>query len=317
MKRFKNILYYADNKDDCKPGLERAVELALRNQAQLTVLGVINRLPRDLEMLVPVALPADLINLATQDLHEQLMRLAGAVRQAGLRLKVEVLCGTPFLEIIRAVLSHAYDLVMLTADGNDLKQPLAGGTCLRLMRKCPCPVWVIRQGPRHKFERILAAVNPDPYDAEHAGVNASVMELAISIARIEGGELRVVHAWDIHEEDALRRWHKHLSAGDVDRIVLETEAAHKLWLNELCEKHELAGTSHNINLLRGEPAEVISDIASKKRIDLIVMGTVGRIGIPGFIIGNTAETVLRHAQCSVLTVKPDGFVSPVKLLESD
>jgi nucleotide-binding universal stress UspA family protein len=41
------------------------------------------------------------------------------------------------------------------------------------------------------------------------------------------------------------------------------------------------------------------------------MGTVCRTGIPGLIIGNTAERVLDVVDCSVLTVKPEGFVSPV------
>ncbi len=47
--------------------------------------------------------------------------------------------------------------------------------------------------------------------------------------------------------------------------------------------------------------------------DLIVMGTKGRTGIPGLIIGNTAENVLQRTKASVLAVKPNGFVSPVTL----
>lgn len=42
------------------------------------------------------------------------------------------------------------------------------------------------------------------------------------------------------------------------------------------------------------------------------MGTVARTGIPGFIIGNTAENILQKIDCSLLALKPLGFVSPVK-----
>jgi nucleotide-binding universal stress UspA family protein len=42
------------------------------------------------------------------------------------------------------------------------------------------------------------------------------------------------------------------------------------------------------------------------------MGTVGRSGIPGLFIGNTAEEVLQNARASILAVKPPSFVSPVK-----
>jgi nucleotide-binding universal stress UspA family protein len=43
------------------------------------------------------------------------------------------------------------------------------------------------------------------------------------------------------------------------------------------------------------------------------MGTVARTGIAGFFMGNTAESILTQLECSVLTLKPQGFVSPVTL----
>jgi universal stress protein E len=313
MKRFTNILYYTDGRNEDRPALERAVELALRNHAQLTVLGVLRQLPRDLQRLVPVTPPADLQDLAVADWQAQLEQWVAPVRPAGLQLRVEVRCGTPFLEIIGAVLARQHDLVMLAADGTGPQQPVLGATSLRLMRKCPCPVWAIKPGPHRRFERVLAAVNPDPYDEEHQGVNAKIMELAASLARLEGSELRVVHAWDVEGENVLRRWHKHLPAAEVDRLVLETETTHRQWLDQLLAHHPLTGIPHDVHLLRGEAAQVIVTLADKRSVDLIIMGTVGRTGIPGFLIGNTAETVLRQVHCSVLAVKPDGFVSPVKL----
>ncbi|MCK7506615.1 MAG: universal stress protein [Desulfobacterales bacterium] len=58
---------------------------------------------------------------------------------------------------------------------------------------------------------------------------------------------------------------------------------------------------------------MIPALAKRKGIELIVMGTVCRTGIAGFLMGNTAEMVLQQVNCSVLTVKPDGFKTPVKL----
>ena len=49
--------------------------------------------------------------------------------------------------------------------------------------------------------------------------------------------------------------------------------------------------------------------------DLVVMGTVARTGVPGFIMGNTAEMILNQIDCSVLAIKPSGFVTPVTLEE--
>ena len=44
-----------------------------------------------------------------------------------------------------------------------------------------------------------------------------------------------------------------------------------------------------------------------------VAGTVARTGIPGLIMGNTAEAILEQLDCSVLAIKPPGFVTPVSL----
>ena len=68
------------------------------------------------------------------------------------------------------------------------------------------------------------------------------------------------------------------------------------------------------HLLRNEDVpKAIVKLVKSNAIDLLVMGTVCRTGLPGFFIGNTAEKVLSEVSCSVLTVKPEGFVTPVTL----
>jgi len=54
-------------------------------------------------------------------------------------------------------------------------------------------------------------------------------------------------------------------------------------------------------------------IAHELAVDLVVMGTVARTGIAGFFMGNTAESILTQLDCSVLTIKPPGFISPITL----
>lgn len=54
-------------------------------------------------------------------------------------------------------------------------------------------------------------------------------------------------------------------------------------------------------------------LARRLRVDCIVVGTVARTGIAGFIMGNNAETILERIDCSLLAIKPPGFVTPVTL----
>lgn len=55
---------------------------------------------------------------------------------------------------------------------------------------------------------------------------------------------------------------------------------------------------------RGTPAECIVEVARRERADAVVMGTHGRTGLDRLLVGSVAETVVRLAPCSVLTVKP-------------
>jgi universal stress protein E len=63
------------------------------------------------------------------------------------------------------------------------------------------------------------------------------------------------------------------------------------------------------------PSNAILTGADRLKSDLVVMGTISRAGIAGLAVGNTAERLLGHLDCSMLTVKPTDFVCPVQLAE--
>lgn len=93
---------------------------------------------------------------------------------------------------------------------------------------------------------------------------------------------------------------------DDDLGVLEPEAL-RTELEALA-----ASRGHNVRIdaeIRdGQPAEEILAYADKHGIDLIVMGTHGSGGIIDFLVGDTAEKVMRRAKCPVLTVRDDSVV---------
>ena len=69
------------------------------------------------------------------------------------------------------------------------------------------------------------------------------------------------------------------------------------------------------HLVKGWPRKEIPSLAKQLEADVIVMGTVARTGVPGFIMGNTAEMILNQIDCSVLAIKPPGFETPVTLTD--
>jgi nucleotide-binding universal stress UspA family protein len=99
---------------------------------------------------------------------------------------------------------------------------------------------------------------------------------------------------------------------ELEALLDTTEKSHREALDSLLSHYGLSTESGNVHLFEGRPGEIISGYASEKGNDLIVMGTLGRTGIAGLFIGNTAEDVLRETQSAVLTIKPDDFVTPIE-----
>ena len=314
MQRFKNILLIAGGDDWERTSLKRAVDLAKNNSARLTVVDVVEELPREMQMLVTSVNLVDLQNLVVAERLKDIKQRIKAAMNKGVRVAAKVLVGKPFLEIIREVLKNKHDLVVKTARGEGrLKEVIFGSTAMHLLRKCPCPVWVIMPTHEKKYAKIMAAVNPDPIDEKRNTLNNKIMELATSLARIEGSELHVTHCWRLYGETMLLH-RGGMSKSEVAELANKTRMEHEGRISELLEKHAPGLPNDRIHLLKGDAEALIPALAKRKSIEIIVMGTVVRTGIAGFIVGNTAENILQRVDCSVLTVKPDGFVSPVKLL---
>lgn len=320
MKVFKSILCVTEPIEGCRPILDRAVSLAENNQAQLTVAVVIPRIETEIRMpdTGPVPAPATMAS-------ERLQILQGFTAPYRQRLGIqhEVLTGTGFLEIIRAVLRHGHDLLVKPAENPTFTERLFGSDDMHLLRKCPCPVWLTKPGEKSNYRCIVAAVDFDPEtpDAGEQNLNEQILELSSSLAVSDFAALHVVHLWDAPGESTVRGWSDNPDAA-VASYVEGERSSHQRRLDRLREKlRDRIGNeaydyiSPQFHLRRGAASNGIPELARELQADLVVMGTVARTGISGLFIGNTAETVLEQLQCSVLAVKPSGFVSPVTLAE--
>ncbi len=318
MQRFKSILAVLTEDSLSEVALERALHLAKMNDAALTLVDIIDAAPGELGRLMEAisgrrgsAIEDDVIAYH----RDRLAQLTERARKDGVEVTEAVLQGSPFVEVIRMVLREGHDIVIKGASTAANGHGTLKGFDMHLLRKCPCPVWML-MGPDHgRFGKVLATVDPGPQgDATREKLDCLVLDLATSLAAMDGADMKVLHAWELHEEQALRhgRYSKG-SAGEVD-VLLEREAeAATDRMHQLMTDYAQV-PANKVVLKKGAPADVIADFAAQDGTDVIVMGTVGRTGVAGFIVGNTAEAVLGRVQCSVIAVKPEGFESPVTLV---
>ena len=316
MKRFKNILLVFDPEVDDNAAVSRAVSLAGRNHAELTLFSVVEELPPEIRTWTAGQASEGLFERVIEDRREQLRLLIKCIGDARIETKMQVVSGTPFLEIIRQVLRDRHDLVMVTAEGmagmEGFRARLFGNTTMHLMRKCPCPVWAIKPTAHQGYTRILAAVDPGSADAAHTSLDRLVMDLATSLARPHGSELHVIHAWDLPGANVITD-RGVITQRELDMWSQGVRSRRETQLDDLLAHYSALETEPQVHLIKGRGGKEILELVRQKGIDLLVMGTVCRTGVAGFFIGNTAETVLAQVDCSVLSVKPERFVTPVTL----
>jgi len=309
MKRFRNILVCVNLETQEHPALERAAKLARTNEAALRIVGVQEELPAWVRTLLPSRVQ-DWETIVVQEAGGRLEGLAGSLRDSGISVSSRMLVGPPFAEIIRAALTDAHDLVLKDLElDSTLEKPAIGSTDMHLLRKCPCPVWLIRPRAGKQFDRILAAVDPVPGDDDaRNSLNTKILELATSLAIQEQCTLFVVRVYESMGEAFLAT---ELNSRDYSEYMERIQMIRLKNDRDFIGKFEKVVGELDVRYVFGNPGTVISEVARDEKADLVVMGTVTRAGIPGFLMGRTAEAVLRQVDCSVLGVKPSGFVSPL------
>jgi len=320
MKRFTNILLIAGGDNWREIALERAVSLAEENQADLTVVDALE-LSKDLQVIGINKLE----ELTSEIVGKRLLQLDNMVQHVQDRVAIQtrVIQGTVFLEIIREVLRNNYDLVMKMSGGRRrITKLLFDSTDMHLLRKCPCPVWITKPGEHVQYRRVLAAVDVEPENngQQKNALNKQILEMASSLALSEFGELHIIHAWMRNGHTIFDGIGSGFDDAEVEEWGEKIQQTHRSWLDE--QKWQLENTlgkdtmdhlAPQLYLIEGETCGVITGFVEKKKIDVVVMGTVARTGISGFFMGNTAESILNTIDCSVLAVKPPGFVTPVTL----
>lgn len=322
MKRFKNILFVVENWEACNSALERAITLAESNQANLTVVDVIERVTAGSIILRKDTLNADLQTAMVGASEQTLKALIDPYRKR-IKIRTKVLTGTPFMQIICEVLRNGHDLVIKIPETQNWIDRLIGCSDMNLLRHCPCPVLIIKPTASRSYHLILAPVDldgtypPEELNSRHA-LNQQIFELASSLAISDCAELHFVQAWHAHGESMMRGALMHTPEEEIISYVKQkkrqSSANLDTFMGEVAIKlgqETMDYLKPQAHLVKGSPRKEIPALAKRIKADLVVMGSVGRTGILGFIMGNTAEMILNQIDCSVLVIKPPGFATLV------
>jgi universal stress protein E len=309
VKRFKNILYvFGAQSTVHQDTVQKVVTLARLNDARVGIVRVEERSLVDELGATLSGRFQDLAAIAEKQAQTDLEQLITDPGWQGIDVSVSLLRGKGFIEVIKKVLRDGHDLVIKEEGLERGIDQLA----MRLVRKCPCPVWIIRRGGGD-FNRILGTVDIVTEHQEAQALNRKIVELTHSLAQREQGEAHFLHAWRLEYEVMLRGPRFNVSPQEILEMKNALSGERRTGLEELLQRSQIKALDGHVHIREGDSTEVISQALEELDIDVIVMGSVARSGIPGLLIGNRAEELLNSIKCTVLTVKPDDFISPVTL----
>ena len=284
MKRFQSILVYPLALDTTDPAIATAASMALHSGAALTVASIPP--PDDGDGL---------------ERRRRLERLVRGMQVVGIDATAVVLPGAdPAASVLVAVRKSAIDLVVKTARPGDVPgSRVFSSVATRLMAEAPCPVWVVRSERTGETPRVLAAVAQQHGNRDDFRLDRDVLEVGAQLAHARGGELHVVSAWQALGAGLLRT---RLPADDYRHHVRMCRRESRRALRAFLARHAPEVRTRHVHFRPGLPARVIAQTADAIDAEIVVVGSAGRSGLRRWIVGNTAEEVLRSTERGVVGV---------------
>ncbi len=308
MQNYQKILLYVPPHICHENAVSHAARFALKSGGEITLVDCIETrsiLPARLSRFVS---PAPEI---VADRSSRLDRLARELRDQELTTVPKLLSGRPSVEITREAVSNGHDLVLITNDRSTRRNTgnICGTFTTCVLRSCPCDVCVVNGDDPHRFQRIVAAVDPQAAGAEHCHLNRKVLERGDLIAEQDECDCYVFAVWSVFAESVLPLKYPKET---LQSCIEATRSRAQQSLDGLLGRCASVSHRRRVHLFKGEVDRVIPEALRQYAADLLIIGTIARKGLAGMVIGNTAETIIQKCACSVLVVKSDDFVSPAK-----
>ena len=282
--------------------LDQALWLGKVARSEVTLLSILKEDPVDTDALVEGSADPDSAAIAV---HKRIIEQAA---EDGVHVHSLVRHGRPSKEMTRAVLQGKFDLVIVgTREHGAAHKMLFGSTAQKLLRQCPCPVWVTRPGIVDRNVTTIVAAD------DFSPVGERVLHHAVSTGQLMNARLLVVHAVTMAVEGSLKRTEISEQKLEKYREEARQEAEQRVLERLAMTDYRTLQEGTQVSIGTGRPEVEIEKAVKENNADLLVMGTIARGGLPGLLIGNTAERLFAELQCSLLAIKPDDFKCPVTL----
>ncbi|MBE1493917.1 nucleotide-binding universal stress UspA family protein [Amycolatopsis lexingtonensis] len=191
---------------------------------------------------------------------------------------------------------HARMLVVGRTGAGGFTGMLIGGTAATVAAHAHCPVAVVRG---REGATVVPGSGPVVVGVDGSANSEQALAVAFEEASLRGAPLAALHAWnDVTYEDT-RGTARILTQPDT--LVADAERLLGQRLAGWQEKYPDVEVRRV--LVQGRPRHALLDAAAEAQ--LVVVGSRGRGGFTGMLLGSTSQALVQHAACPVLVVRPE------------
>lgn len=280
----KRILVVWENNRSSDKSLRKANRLAKLSKAAVKVVGFIE-----------TAAAKSIGNEKKNALRERLENSIDQLFEPGLEVTGQLVDADDIPGwICQTASKDSFDLVIKAKHKS--KSVLYSPTDWKLIRQLSCPLLLIDSSQRKKSNhRILVTLDVKSTSERQKKINNKVLSAAKQWADYDYSTIHAAYVIPIAK--ALEE----LVIVEPGEVIHKQGAAAYKKVEKLLQAHAICD---DIHITAGNPAEEIASVASKIKADLVIMGSVGRTGLKGLLLGNTAEKIIDNLHTDLLVIKP-------------
>lgn len=295
MMRITRVLCPIDFSETSQHALDHAVAIATWYKAKLTLLHVFVTLPT-------IDAPPLVLDDANRESLEKSIRTMAAGVPADVPVDVRVeQAEHVHSEILDQLAATHADLLVLGTHGRSGFQRLfLGSVTEKVIRKATCPTLVvpprssdIPRGSPVQFKRILCAI-------DFSESSLSALAYALNMAEEADAQLTLLHVIEMPPE---LKGNAMAPDFDIGLLHAAADAEARRRLHDLVPDQARSYCTVETAVVEGRPYRRLLQRAAEDRVDLIVMGVLGRGAIDLLFFGSTTHHVIRGATCPVLIVR--------------
>ncbi|HEX5014569.1 MAG TPA: universal stress protein [Candidatus Limnocylindrales bacterium] len=229
-----------------------------------------------------------LLEAAAAEASADGLAVAASIRDRGITVDAAIAYGRPSTAIEEAITSFAADVVVLGSRGRGpISGLFLGSVSAEVAERASRPVLIARS----------PNVGPIVFATDGSPASRAAESFLAASAMFADGEVYVVSV------ATLAYAYTGLPGPSMHDVALEAEA--KTLADDAAMRLSAAGLRPRSRVRMGDAAAQIVGLAQAVDAGLIVIGSRGRLGFTGMLLGSVARNVLYSSGCSVLVVRED------------